>query len=533
MTVGELALLLTFDVKGLGAATKALEHVRASAMALSAIRFGESIIAGAAAAGAHIAQLSASTGLSTSTIQEWGYVAEQAGGSSASFARGVAQMDRFLREFVAGRGSKSFRSAMGEVGLSVEDAKSALASPDGLDHALLKISDRFMAMGNTADRAALAAQLFGARTGREIAADLARGGNAIQLMRDHFRELGGELSGPQIAALRGLKGSLVDVEAAAKGLAYKGIAALAPILEAVLNGVAELAAAISTYVVPAIEYLTDHWVIAAAAGASLVVAFAAVRASSIAAAAGIMLDWIAAAAPFILLGVAAVAVGLIVDDLWTGLEGGHSVLFDLGKSFEDWAKVTHPVLYATIETVKDLVGWIKQAVEYVQQLSDGIATLVDKISGIKGLGDHLRNLNPGGVGGSILGPYKVLYDLASGDDSSDGGEAVPTEKLQKMSQRDRLAWAFAHPDAKGETGAPLFHEIQDGQGAFSEGLAGVEQMRGPHGIQQNNTNHFTVTLPAGAAMTPTEVARALRHEFDAHTATLAASTPGAGGKVRR
>jgi hypothetical protein len=150
VTVGELWISLGLALDPSWRA--GLAAVGALKVALEGIA---GVVSGAADAGTHIAQLAASTGLSTAQVQEWGYVAEQAGGSADSFSRGVAQLDRFLRNFAAGGGSRGFASTMAQLGISVEDARAALADPQGLDRMLLRISDRFRTMGDTAERAAI------------------------------------------------------------------------------------------------------------------------------------------------------------------------------------------------------------------------------------------------------------------------------------------------------------------------------------------------------------------------------------------
>lgn len=351
------------------AAGRALNSLRASALAVSAVRWAASIVEGAAEAGTHLLSLSQSMGLTVEATQEWGNVAEKSGSNVNQFAVGLRMFEGRLRTFAGGAGGKQLARTMSDIGMSAQDARDALANPDGLDARLLKIADHMKAMGNTGDRAALARALFGARGSAAMLADMSRGSAAILEMREHFRELGGEITTEQAGALRGLSNDINDVSVAMKGLAQRAVATLAPILSAILKMASALAVVIGKGLTAASKFLADNWAITAAAGAALIATFVIMRASSIAAALASAAAWVIATLPIILLGALIGAVILIVNDLWVGFHGGRSVLMDLWEATKKWAETSDSTFADIIRGIEKVVKALKEALHLMQQLS--------------------------------------------------------------------------------------------------------------------------------------------------------------------
>lgn len=187
-------------------------------------------------AGTHLMGLSAGLGMSLRSVQEWSYVAEQAGTNADAFARGLGMFERNLRSFVAGRGSHGFREGMAEIGISAHDAAEMLAGPDGMNAALFKVSDHYLALGVTAERAALNQQLFGARN-REIAHDLGRGSGVLREQIATIHEIGGILGDKQVEDLKKLDNSIKQLASSFKALGMSVVADMAPQLIAMIGEV--------------------------------------------------------------------------------------------------------------------------------------------------------------------------------------------------------------------------------------------------------------------------------------------------------
>lgn len=211
-------------------ALKSLERATklTAAAAVGALYGVKRLVEHATETATHMVAASAAIGLSIEKTQEWGYVAQQSGSNIKEFATGVAMIEGRLRTFAAGRGGKVLAADMKEAGVSIKEAGRIANSPDGIHTFLLQIADRVKKMGPGFESDALIGALAGRRAGKALAADFARGSAAILEMQKHFRELGGELTGPQAMAMRRLGNDINDVKFALTGLVNQAIAAAAP-----------------------------------------------------------------------------------------------------------------------------------------------------------------------------------------------------------------------------------------------------------------------------------------------------------------
>jgi hypothetical protein len=218
-------------IQGLASAAKRLIAVEA---VRSIVSFTESVAENAT----HLVSLAQSFGATIGQAQELGYVASQSGSNLRELSVGMSMFIRQAREVAQGRGGRVVQATFREIGLSADDAKAALASPEGLDTAINKIADRLHAMGNTAERAAVGTRLFGARAGRAMVADLSRGSAALGEMRQHFKDLGAELTDKEAFSLRDLNSKIKDLHVAWDGVMAHLVADLAPVLIPMLQEVA-------------------------------------------------------------------------------------------------------------------------------------------------------------------------------------------------------------------------------------------------------------------------------------------------------
>ena len=111
--------------------------------------------------------------LTVGQVQELSYVAEASGSSMQKLGVGIGMFERQAREFGAGRGGQVLQATFDVVGLTAMEARDALTGPEGMQHALDKISYRFQNHGRErCERAALASRLFGARASRDVLGDI-------------------------------------------------------------------------------------------------------------------------------------------------------------------------------------------------------------------------------------------------------------------------------------------------------------------------------------------------------------------------
>lgn len=193
---------------------------------------------GAAKAGTHIAGLSAGLGMSIKSVQEWKYVAEQAGSTVDAWARGVSMAERNMANFAQGRGSKAFKESMEHMHISMKQAKDAMTGPDGMNGIMFLLADRYKEMGLQAIRGADNTRIFGARN-REFAHDLSQGSEYIKEQIKHAHELGLIISDLDVANLKKFDNSIKDVQGSLHALAMQVVASLAPAFREMLEGMAK------------------------------------------------------------------------------------------------------------------------------------------------------------------------------------------------------------------------------------------------------------------------------------------------------
>ncbi len=181
----------------------------------------------AAQSGTHILALSKQLGVSTQTMQEWGYVAKQSGSNSNEFSVAISQMERNLRLFAEGKGSKEVQRTFREFGISQADAAKALRSPDGLNDVLFTIADRMKALGINAESAS-GITIIAGRRARGFAADMAQGSDAIRAQIEHFHELGGVVDEKSLINLKEFNNNINDIKVAFNGLFMTLVAELSP-----------------------------------------------------------------------------------------------------------------------------------------------------------------------------------------------------------------------------------------------------------------------------------------------------------------
>ena len=225
------------DEKGQGVAATLGKGVVAAA------KFGVALGAGALAAGgamfamaekasaavSEINDLSAKLGLSTDSIQELKFAAEQTGTPFEAFETAAAKLTKTMD---AARDSNSAAGkAFAQLGISVQDSQGNLKSMDDvLPQVLKKLAD----MPNATERNALAMQLLG-KGAMDLAPLLAQGGVGIEELTTKAHDLGLVLDEEAIAAGDNFGDTLDQVKSALGAVVTQIGINLLPIFQTMLD----------------------------------------------------------------------------------------------------------------------------------------------------------------------------------------------------------------------------------------------------------------------------------------------------------
>ncbi len=361
-------------------------------------------------------------GVTTDAIQELGYAAQLNGSSVEGMSDGIRKLSINMQ--AAAGGSEEAAQTFRRLGVQITEGGKLRAA----DAVLADIADKFKAMPSGARRVAAAVDLFG-KSGASLIPTLAEGSGKLAEWRQEARDLGKVLDKETIAAGDELGDSWDRLKAAADGLRYsiggpllEGIresvdatvawvkanrALLAQRLQGLLKGLVsglKLLASGLLLVWRGLNFVITRWRLFAVlilstlaaivlGNGAAILSFLALGAAAIKAAVSAAAAWIAAEAPFVAL-VALIAVVLLaLEDLWVFLNGGKSLIGDVGKELarlvsdfidqgpkagEHWMI---KILRATLIYLK-LVG---EGWAYIfKQIFAGVSWMATKIDGLVG-----------------------------------------------------------------------------------------------------------------------------------------------------
>lgn len=184
---------------------------------------GAALGAGAAAASVNaladqadrVKNVSAALGLTTDRFQELEFAAEKSRLTSEQFQNGMRQMAANLRLVATSAGKGEAAGAIKQLGLDWEQLLAL--SPD---EQLLKIADAAQKYGNSAQRNAALARIFGEESGAKFAELLNGGSAAIEDLSGKAREYGRVLSTGVLNAADDVAEATVDMKAALTGVTF-------------------------------------------------------------------------------------------------------------------------------------------------------------------------------------------------------------------------------------------------------------------------------------------------------------------------
>jgi len=189
---------------------------------------------GAAKTGDELFKLSRQLGVSGQAIKEWRYVAKQAGIDADTMDGAVAYLNRTIGQAAngTGKGAAVFKA----LGIGLKDANGQVKSADAV---MMDLSAKMGKIPDAAQRAAVAAALFGKEGGAQLAPMLAQGTAEIQRQRAQMAAFG-TTTQEQLQAAHNFSLSVARMQGALSGLGNAIGNKLYPQLQPVIDKFADL-----------------------------------------------------------------------------------------------------------------------------------------------------------------------------------------------------------------------------------------------------------------------------------------------------
>jgi hypothetical protein len=340
------SLVATFaiqvDQKKKKEANEAIESVKSKLKTLLSVAAGS-----AAAVGLyHVAKQAIDTasklndtakqlGVTTQAVEELGYAASVSGSSQEELVQGLTFLQRSMN--AAAGGSADAQAAFARLGVSIQDASGKLRDPASV---VDELADGMSRIENPTERAGVAMQVLG-RGGGKLVQFFAQGSASIAEARKELQELGGVSDPKFIEDATALNDAMTKTRVFLASIGRTIARALMPFLlraqqgflklaktfgdvgrsrvDAFVRGVGKLLETVGRLVSPIISALWRMRTVVFAVGVALAAAFAPVT-------------------------TAIAALLLIIDDVWTYLEGGDSVIGGLIDALERFFTSSETIL---------------------------------------------------------------------------------------------------------------------------------------------------------------------------------------------
>lgn len=212
-----------------------------SAAAAAAVTAAATLGVQTAATGAEIDDLSQRLGVSAEKVQEYQYVAEQAGVEWSIFGKGLIKARAAIVDLSSGTINNASK-ALQSLGLRVEDFESKEAMFDGILDALSNMEDKTL-------QTAYANEIFGDKIANEMLPYLNAGADTINQFKSEFETIGA-LSTEQVTALATLDDTFNLLKASIKNVGLQIGASFAPLLQKVAD-------MINTSIIPKLQQLAE------------------------------------------------------------------------------------------------------------------------------------------------------------------------------------------------------------------------------------------------------------------------------------
>lgn len=182
----------------------------------------------AASTGAEIDDLSLRLGISAEKVQEYQYVAMQAGVDFEVFNKALIKARAAILDLSTGTVNTASK-ALQSLGLNIADFENKEAMFDGILDALASMQDKTL-------QAAYANEIFGDKIANQMLPFLNAGSEAINQFKSEFAELGA-LSNEQVAALATLDDTLYRLKESIKNVGLQIGAAFTPLIKSLADSI--------------------------------------------------------------------------------------------------------------------------------------------------------------------------------------------------------------------------------------------------------------------------------------------------------
>jgi len=245
--------------------------------------------------------------LTTTELQELRHAGAVSGVGADRMAAGVANLAQNLRSAEMRLGGNGIGGQLRRLGVDLRDGNGQVrATGDIIDD----LAVAFERVPSPIRRARIATQLFG-ESGRRMLDVLHTGPGGLRALREELEQLGGGVTPEATAAAREFTQAQERLGRASDSLRSVIAVGVLPVLTWMTTKAAELGGLFAR--------LTRGTHLVEIAMGALGVAAAAVALATIGA-------WGPVVAPFVAAAAAIAAVGLVIDDVWTFIEGGDSAL---------------------------------------------------------------------------------------------------------------------------------------------------------------------------------------------------------------
>ena len=246
-TTGRKAGGLRSKLQGLTAAVGGPKGLAVAAVGAAAA-IGVKLVGSFLSAADDIGKMSTATGISTTTLQEWAFAAEQSGTDIDKVRNGLNRFNRVIED--ASNGSKTATDTLEALGLSAVELGNATP-----EQRMLAFSDAISGIENPGQRAALVQQAMG-RAGAEMVPFLLNGADGLKELGIQARETGRVLDEDAIRASERTNDAFNVFNSSLKGVVNQGIAALLPAIEGLATFLSETVAPfISNTLIPVLTRL--------------------------------------------------------------------------------------------------------------------------------------------------------------------------------------------------------------------------------------------------------------------------------------
>ncbi len=356
MKVAELiaSLGLEVDKGSFDAGAKAIDGIKHALQALAVfqgVRMLKDMIEHVSEAADKAVKMGQKLGVSAESIQELGYAASLSDVPLEGLVGSMQKLERRL-DAVAQKGKGPAADALRRLGISAKELTNL-----SVDQKLERIADGFADLPASVSKVPLAVQLG---LGPNLIPLLKEGGDGIREMREEARMLGLVVDTETAEAFEAWNDDLTRVKGAVQGLKNDAVIALVPMLREMTTAVFGWVRANRELIKTRLEevmraVLTVAKALARAIGivyeifekiapilgevvnafGNLVSAGGNLEDNLVYAALAIAGAWALTELPFILLTAGIAALVLIVQDLWSGINGGDSVIGELLIAIEE------------------------------------------------------------------------------------------------------------------------------------------------------------------------------------------------------